>query len=75
MIYDHAYVREIARARVDRLIAEADGARTARALRTSLPRRGWFARGWLRSRRRTAVATPSVPLAPSVPRPRADSPH
>ena len=64
MIYDHAFVPAIARARVDRLVAEAEAARTARALRTSRPRRRWFARGWLRSRRRTAVAAPSVPLGP-----------
>ena len=64
MIYDHAFIRAIARARADRLVAAADAARTARALRTSQPRRKWFNRGWLRSRRRAAVAAPAVPLAP-----------
>jgi len=84
MIYDHAFVRAIAQARVNRLIAEADAARTARALRASRPRRRWSARGWLRSRRRPAVAVPVIPSIPSVPsvrpfpsvpRPRTDGPH
>jgi len=83
MIYDNAFVRAIAQARVDRLIAEADAFRASRGARARDRARvrrivravvAWIARrvrrsvpGWPRSRRRAAVPIPHPRLGEDSP--------
>ena len=83
MIYDSAFVRAVAQARIDRLIAEADAFRATRGARA--PGTGWMRRigraalAWIAgrvrrlvpgrppSRRRTAVPVPRPRLGEDSP--------
>jgi len=65
MLFDPEFTRAVYQAHLARLIAEADAFRATRARRDGRPRRTLW--GWLRSRRRTAVAVPRPRLSEDAP--------